>query len=78
MADAVLETIWARLVASRCCPTGMMDDKPEIYADHKWFTRLAVVAAVDQALRGLDLHYPAVPPEQMGALEEARRTLAGE
>jgi PPK2 family polyphosphate:nucleotide phosphotransferase len=49
-----------------------------IPADHKWFTRLAVVAAVDEALRGLDLHYPTVPPEQMGALEEARRTLAGE
>jgi PPK2 family polyphosphate:nucleotide phosphotransferase len=49
-----------------------------IPADHKWFTRLAVVTAVDEALRGLDLHYPTVPPEQMGALEEARRMLAGE
>ena len=32
MADAELETIWARLVASRCCPLGMVDDKPGIYA----------------------------------------------
>ena len=47
-------------------------------ADHKWFARLAVVAAVDEALRGLDLNYPAVPPEQMAALEEARRTLERE
>jgi hypothetical protein len=49
-----------------------------IPADHKWFTRLAVVAAIDEALRGLDLDYPTVPPEQMAALEEARRTLEGE
>src|SRR5215218_10933502 len=33
-------------------------------ADRKWFARLAVVAAVDEALRGLDLGYPSVPPEQ--------------
>jgi PPK2 family polyphosphate:nucleotide phosphotransferase len=49
-----------------------------IPADHKWFTRLAVVAAIDEAMRGLDLDYPAVPPEQMAALEEARRALEGE
>ena len=49
-----------------------------IPADHKWFTRLAVVAAIDEAMRGLDLHYPAVPPEQMAALEEARRALERE
>jgi polyphosphate kinase 2 (PPK2 family) len=49
-----------------------------IPADHKWFTRLAVVAAIDEAMRGLDLDYPAVPPEQMAALEEARRGLEGE
>jgi PPK2 family polyphosphate:nucleotide phosphotransferase len=47
-------------------------------ADRKWFARLAVVAAVDEALRGLDLGYPSVPPEQMAALEEARRTLERE
>jgi PPK2 family polyphosphate:nucleotide phosphotransferase len=46
-----------------------------IPADHKWFTRLAVVAAVDEALRGLDLRYPTVPPERMTELEEARRVL---
>ena len=44
-------------------------------ADHKWFARLAVVAAIDEALRGLDLRYPTLPPEQAAALEEARRTL---
>ena len=49
-----------------------------IPADHKWFTRLAVVAAIDEALRGIDLHYPTVPPEQAAALEEARRALERE
>ena len=49
-----------------------------IPADHKWFTRLAVVAAIDEALRGLDLHYPTIAPEQMAALEEARRALEEE
>jgi polyphosphate kinase 2 (PPK2 family) len=47
-------------------------------ADHKWFTRLAVVAAVDEALRGLDLAYPPAPPEQTAALEEAQRALEAE
>ena len=47
-------------------------------ADHKWFTRLAVVAAIVEAMRGLDLHFPTVPPEQVAALEEARRALETE
>ena len=47
-------------------------------ADHKWFTRLAVVATIDEALRGLDLHYPTIPPEQMSAHEQARRKLERE
>jgi PPK2 family polyphosphate:nucleotide phosphotransferase len=44
-------------------------------ADHKWFTRLAVVAAVDEGLRGLGLRYPSVLPEQAAALEAAQRVL---
>ena len=35
-----------------------------IPADHKWFTRLAVVAAIDEALRRLDLHYPTIRPSR--------------
>jgi PPK2 family polyphosphate:nucleotide phosphotransferase len=49
-----------------------------IPADHKWFTRLAVAAAIDEGLRGLDLHYPEVPPAQRAGLEEARRALEAE
>lgn len=44
-------------------------------ADQKWFTRLVVVAAINRALRGLDLHYPKVTEEQRVALTEARSTL---
>ena len=44
-------------------------------ADTKWFTRLVVVAAIVQALDGLDLHYPKVTKEQKAALEAARKAL---
>ena len=44
-------------------------------ADTKWFTRLAVVAAIIEALEGLDLHYPKVTKEQQAALEVARKAL---
>lgn len=44
-------------------------------ADNKWFTRLAVVAAIVQALEGLDLHYPKVTKEQKATLEVARKAL---
>ncbi|GGJ29441.1 polyphosphate kinase 2 family protein [Neoroseomonas lacus] len=44
-------------------------------ADNKWFTRLAVVAAIVRALEGLDLHYPKVTKEQKATLEVARKAL---
>jgi PPK2 family polyphosphate:nucleotide phosphotransferase len=44
-------------------------------ADHKWFTRLVVAAAIGEALTGLDLHYPRVGPVQKRALAAARREL---
>ena len=44
-------------------------------ADHKWFTRLVVAAAIVDALAGLGLHYPKVTPEQRRALAAARREL---
>jgi PPK2 family polyphosphate:nucleotide phosphotransferase len=49
-----------------------------IPADHKWLARLAISAAINEALGGLDLAYPTVEPEQMAALEDARRMLEGE
>ncbi len=45
-------------------------------ADHKWFTRLVVAAAVVDALEGLQLSYPKVDPEKRKQLEEARQLLA--
>jgi len=44
-------------------------------ADQKWFTRLAVVAAIVEALEGLGLHYPKVTKEEKAALEVARKAL---
>jgi PPK2 family polyphosphate:nucleotide phosphotransferase len=47
-------------------------------ADHKWFTRLVVAAAIGDALAGLDLGYPEVTAEQRKALAAARRELQRE
>jgi PPK2 family polyphosphate:nucleotide phosphotransferase len=46
-----------------------------IPADHKWFTRLAVAAAIVDTLSGMDLHYPVVDRTQRKALDQARREL---
>jgi PPK2 family polyphosphate:nucleotide phosphotransferase len=45
-------------------------------ADNKWFTRVAVAAAVIDALASIDLHYPKVSPDKRKELEAARRALA--
>ncbi len=47
-------------------------------ADHKWFTRLVVAAAVVDALAALELAYPKVDAAKRKALAAARRALAGE
>jgi PPK2 family polyphosphate:nucleotide phosphotransferase len=47
-------------------------------ADHKWFTRLVVAAAVVEALAGLDLHYPRLDAAQRRTLATARRALLAE
>jgi PPK2 family polyphosphate:nucleotide phosphotransferase len=44
-------------------------------ADHKWFTRLVVAAAIGDALRSLDLRFPAVTGAQRRELAAARRKL---
>ena len=44
-------------------------------ADHKWFTRLVVAAAICRAMEGLGLHYPAVTEAQRAALAQAREDL---
>ena len=44
-------------------------------ADHKWFTRMIVAAAVVDTLQGLDLSYPKVDAQKRRALEKTRRLL---
>jgi PPK2 family polyphosphate:nucleotide phosphotransferase len=44
-------------------------------ADHKWFTRMVVAAAIVDALEGLDLSYPKVDRGKQKQLQEARRLL---
>jgi PPK2 family polyphosphate:nucleotide phosphotransferase len=47
-------------------------------ADHKWYTRLIVVAAMIEALEALDLTLPELTPEQQAALGVARKKLESE
>ena len=47
-------------------------------ADHKWFMRLVVVAAIVEALRDLDLSVPAVSPEVRDSFAAARAALESE
>jgi PPK2 family polyphosphate:nucleotide phosphotransferase len=46
-------------------------------ADHKWFTRLVVAAAIVDTLDGLDLTYPKVDTEKRKQLQAARELLEG-
>ena len=46
-------------------------------ADHKWFVRVVVAAAVVETLEGLNLAYPEVSPEQRKKLQAARARLEG-
>jgi PPK2 family polyphosphate:nucleotide phosphotransferase len=46
-------------------------------ADNKWFTRLAVAAALAIALDELGLHYPKVSQEELARLRAARAELGG-
>ena len=47
-------------------------------ADHKWFAHLVVVAAMIEALHGLDLHFPELTEAQRAALQEVRQQLETE
>jgi PPK2 family polyphosphate:nucleotide phosphotransferase len=49
-----------------------------IPADHKWFTRLAVVSVINATLDGLGLAYPEVSPEQKAALLKAKEEMEQE
>jgi PPK2 family polyphosphate:nucleotide phosphotransferase len=47
-------------------------------ADYKWVTRAVVADIVTSTIRGLDLKYPEVTPEQRQLLVEARQKLEAE
>jgi PPK2 family polyphosphate:nucleotide phosphotransferase len=47
-------------------------------ADHKWFARLVVAAAIVDALMSLDLHYPTIGRTERAQLRDARRALLAE
>jgi len=47
-------------------------------ADHRWFTRLVVAAAIVETVEGLDLAYPKVSAEQKKELAAVRAALVRE
>ncbi|MBN8525585.1 MAG: polyphosphate kinase 2 family protein [Planctomycetes bacterium] len=47
-------------------------------ADHKWFSRVVVAAAIIDALESLNLDYPEVDAAKKAELAEARKLLDGE
>jgi PPK2 family polyphosphate:nucleotide phosphotransferase len=47
-------------------------------ADNKWFTRIAVAAAVIETLDALNLRYPKVSEEKLKELAAAKRVLIGD
>ena len=47
-------------------------------ADHKWFARLVVGAAMVEALEGLDLRFPEVGKAQLAEMRRARKALEAE
>jgi hypothetical protein len=49
-----------------------------IPADHKWFTRLAVVSIINATLENHGLAYPEVTPEQKAALLKAKEEMEQE
>jgi PPK2 family polyphosphate:nucleotide phosphotransferase len=49
-----------------------------IPADHKWFTRFAVVSVINHTLDGLNLAYPEVNPDQKKALLQAKESMEQE
>jgi PPK2 family polyphosphate:nucleotide phosphotransferase len=48
-----------------------------IPADNKWFTRLAISAAINETLESLHLSYPRVDRNKREQLKEARKALRG-
>ena len=49
-----------------------------IPADHKWFTRLAVVSVINYTLGNLNLTYPEASAEQKEALQKAKEAMEQE
>lgn len=49
-----------------------------IPANHKWFTRVAVISVIVEALQDLSLHYPHVSEDDARKLNQYRNTLINE
>lgn len=49
-----------------------------IPADHKWFTRVAAIQVIIDAMQKMDLEYPKLSDKETAALEDAKKELESE
>lgn len=49
-----------------------------IPADHKWFTRIAAIQIIIDAMQKMDLEYPKLSDKETAALEDAKKELESE
>ena len=46
-------------------------------ADHKWFTRLVIAAAIVERIEAINPQFPTLTDEALKALQSARAALSG-
>ena len=49
-----------------------------IPADHKWFTRVAAIQVIIDAMQKMDLEYPKLSAKETAALADAKKELESE
>ena len=73
-----MKIIWRRTRICSTIPVTVNAPWYIIPADHKWFTRLAVVSVIQRALSKLQLEYPKVTTEEKDALLKAKADMENE
>jgi polyphosphate kinase 2 (PPK2 family) len=82
MGDIAERRLWAKYMAAydEAIRETSRDEAPwfVVPADHKWFTRLVVAAAVVRAMEGLKLDFPRVEGKALKELHKVRKALKAE
>jgi PPK2 family polyphosphate:nucleotide phosphotransferase len=82
MNDVVERKLWAKYMAAfeDMIRNTSTPESPwfVVPADHKWFTRVVVAAALVQAMQALELEYPKVKGKALKELRQAEKALKAE